>query len=68
MKMSRSWEDVEKELFTPEEIQESEFKARFLDTILKSYDNSDLKISRERLAEITIEFLEHLKIKEPAFV
>ena len=67
MKMSRSWEDVEKELFTPEEIQESEFKARFLDTILKSYDNMDVKISKERLAEITIEFLEHLNIKEPAF-
>ncbi|MBP3723243.1 MAG: hypothetical protein J6I62_08355 [Selenomonadaceae bacterium] len=56
------------ELYTDEERAEFDFKARFLDTILKSYDNSDLKISRERLAEITIEFLEHLKIKEPAFV
>jgi len=62
------FDELMRELYTDEERAEFDFKARFLDTILKSYDNMDVKISKERLAEITIEFLEHLKIKEPAFV
>ncbi len=63
--MIRTWEEVEKELFTPEEIREAEFKARFMDMVLKAYDEN-MGISRERLVEITVEFLDKLKIKEPA--
>ncbi|MBO6178883.1 MAG: hypothetical protein J6O04_06905 [Selenomonadaceae bacterium] len=61
--MSRTWEEVKKELFTPEEIEEANFKAKFLDTVLSAYDEN-MGISRERLVEITVEFLENLEIKE----
>lgn len=59
------YDELEREFFTPEEIKESEFKARFLDMILKAYDEN-MGISKEKLVEITVKFLENLEIKEHA--
>ena len=59
------FDELMKELYTDEELSEFDLRARFLDAILKAYDEN-MGISRERLVEITVEFLENLKIKEPA--
>lgn len=61
------FDELEREFFTPEEIRECEFKARLLDAVLKAYDEN-MGISKERLVEITVNYLEHLKIEEPALV
>ena len=61
------FDELMKELYTDEEIAEFDFKARFLDTALKAYDEN-MGISRERYVKITVDYLENLKLKEPAFV
>jgi hypothetical protein len=62
--MSRTWNEVEKELFTPEEIQEAKFKAALMDTIVKAHKETG--ISKERLVEMSVEFLDDLRLGEPA--
>ena len=57
------FDELMKELYTDEEIAEFDFKAKFLDTVLKAYDEN-MGISRERLVQITVDYLENLKIKE----
>lgn len=57
------FDELMKELYTDEEISEFDFKARFLDTVLKAYDEN-MGISREKYVEITVDYLENLKIKE----
>ncbi len=61
------FDELMKELYTDDELSEFDLKARFLDAILKAYDEN-MGISRERLVEIAVEFLENLEIKEPALV
>jgi hypothetical protein len=61
------FDELMKELYTDEEISEFDFKARFLDTALKAYDEN-MGISREKYVQITVDYLENLKIKEPALV
>jgi len=58
------YDELEREFFTEEEIQESEFKAALLDTLLKAHKN--MGISKKRLVELSVEFLDEWKIREPA--
>lgn len=57
------FDELMKELYTDEEISEFDFKARFLDTVLKAYDEN-MGISRKKYVQITVDYLENLKIKE----
>ncbi|MBO6179154.1 MAG: hypothetical protein J6O04_08275 [Selenomonadaceae bacterium] len=59
------FDEFMREFYTPEEMAEFEFKAKFLDTVLNAY-NENMGISRERFVEITVDFLERLKIKDEA--
>ncbi len=58
------YDELEREFFSEEEIQESEFKAALLDTLLKAHKN--MGISKKRLVELSVEFLDEWKVSEPA--
>ena len=60
--MSRTWAEVKKELFTPEEIQEAKFKAALMDAFLKA--SKDMGISQKRLVELGLEFFEDDIVEE----
>ncbi|MBR3623313.1 MAG: hypothetical protein IKN43_08210 [Selenomonadaceae bacterium] len=57
--IGRSWKEVEKELFTDEEIRASEFKALLLEACLKAQKNMGL--DKRQVVELSLEFFDEME-------